>query len=714
MNIIRVLLSGAAALPMCLFAQENTDSITLMWEKHLELHEVVVVAKRPVLKQQEGKLVYIVKNDPYARGLDGITILDRIPRISVSNGTVSVAGKGSVRYIIDGILMELDASAMAMKLRNLRAEDIEKIELLISPPSRYAAEPNAVYISITTRNETLGTKGSVYGSLNQGNKLREYLSASICHTTRKWENSLDASISDYHANNDNKMEYSFSDGSPSRISSTETKSHLLESGLNALFRYKFTPDMNIGMIANYNYESISSNGTNFTQYGRLTSSSHTHTKSRPNIALTLTGFYDWTFGTKGEAMQLTYNYFNRHSPTLSDIITIYNNATEDYGVNEDGQTDYRFHSGKADFKLPYYWAQLETGIAYTDILNSSDYFLNQTIWSSNLETETNSFDYTERIAAAYLTASRNLGAGFWGKLGFRYEYTFTKGIQRSLGKVDRDKYGHLFPSINLSWNRDRIGSFNISYSMGMGRPNLWELNPFKYYSTTDEYAAGNPALKPTIYNNAEINYYGLGGLYAVLYTSFASDAIGYIRRFDENGIISTMPYNCLSTNKTGLYANYKRTFFDRWEMKIGGEVFRTFSRSDVSDFKINRMEDWSGKLEVSTNIMLNRPKTLIFTAQFTHFFPWQQNLIRYESFELYNFSLRYSLLNNRLSLQLKANDIFGWNKTKSKEQYGNYSIRQTFNAHTAYVMFGISYRFGRDKVKGVYRPTKETQSSRTK
>ena len=710
-----MLLLGVAALPMCLFAQESNDSVPASWERELELNEVVVVANRPVVKQQNGKIIYMVKNDPYAKGLDGITILDRVPRISVSNGTVSVAGKGNVRYIIDGILMELDASAMAMRLQNLRAEDIEKIELLPNPPSRYAAEPNAVYISITTRNETLGTKGSIYGSLNQSDKLREYFSGSISHTTRKCDMSLDASVSNYYNTNDNDIEYSFLDGFPSRVSSTGTKSHMVESGFNALFRYKFAPDMNIGVIANFNYESVTSKGTNFTDYGGYISSSKSITKSKPNNALTLTGFYDWTFGSKGESMQLTYNYFNRHSPTVSDITTIYSNSAEDYGVNEEGKTNYRFHSMKADFKLPYRWAQLEAGMAYTDILNSSvNSLMSATMNRSEPKRESNSFDYSERIAAAYITASRNLGAGFWGKVGLRYEYTFTKGIQRSEGSVDRDEYGHLFPSINLSWNKDRIGSFNISYSMGMGRPNLWELNPFEYYSTADEYAAGNPNLKPTVYNNAEINYYGLGGLYTVLYTSFASDAIGYIRRFDETGIISTKPYNCLFTNKAGLYVNYRRTFFGRWEMKAGGEVFRTSSRSEVPDFKIRSMKDWSGKVEVSTNIMLNRPRTLIFSAQFTHFFPWQQNLINYESFQLFNLSLRYSLLNNRLNLQLKANDIFGWNKTRSKEHYADYTIRQKFNAHTAYVLFGISYRFGRDKVNGVWRPSKEDQSVRTK
>ncbi len=714
MNNFKKLLLGVAILPASLYAQEANDSVADSWENELELNEVVIVAKRPVIKQQEGKLVYLVKNDPYAKGLDGVSLLDRLPRVSVNNGSVSVAGKGIIRYIIDGILMELDASAMSMRLQNLRAEDVEKIELLSTPPSRYAVEPNAVYISITTRNETLGTRGSVYGSLNQGNKLREYFSGSISHTTRKVDLSLDASASNYYNTNDNHIEYSFANGTY-RISSTRTRSHLFDAGFNAMFRYKFTPNMNLGIIANYNYETISSNGTNFTDYGDYSSSSQSFTTSRPNSSLTLTGFYDCTFGNKGESMQLTYNHFNRHSPTTSDITTPYTNVNADYCIVENGKTDYRFNSGKADFKLPYAWAQLETGIAYTDILNSSDNSLKRTSGNNSASgSESNLFDYTERIAAAYITASRNLGSGLWGKVGLRYEYTWTKGEQKSISQIDRDNYGHLFPSVNLSWNKDRVGSFNITYSVGMGRPNLWELNPFKYYSTTDEYAVGNPALKPTIYNNAEINYYGLGGLYAVLYTSFASDAIGYIRRIDADGVISTMPYNCLSTNKTGVYANYKRIFFDRWEVKVGGEVYRSYSKSDIPDFRIKNMEDWSGKLELSTNVMLNRQKTLIFGAQFTHFFPYQQNLINYESFQLFSLSLRYSLLNNRLNLQLKANDIFGWNNTRSKENYTDYTIRHTFNAHSAYVLVGISYRFGRDKVNGVYRASKEEHSGRTK
>ena len=56
-----------ACMPAIASAQTTTDSIADEWERQLELNEVVVVARRPVVKQQEGKLIYLVKIDPYAK-----------------------------------------------------------------------------------------------------------------------------------------------------------------------------------------------------------------------------------------------------------------------------------------------------------------------------------------------------------------------------------------------------------------------------------------------------------------------------------------------------------------------------------------------------------------------------------------------------------------------------------------------------------------------
>lgn len=185
MNFIPMLLSGVAALPMCLLAQETNDSIKAELERELDLNEVVVVASVPVLKQSPDRIVYLTKNDPYALGLDGVQVLDRIPRVSVTNDQVSVAGKSSVRYIIDGHLLEMPDEAITLRLKNLQSSGIEKIELLTTPPAKYEAATNVAYISITTRNESLGTRGNLWGNGTIREDLSYLLGGNISHSTRR-------------------------------------------------------------------------------------------------------------------------------------------------------------------------------------------------------------------------------------------------------------------------------------------------------------------------------------------------------------------------------------------------------------------------------------------------------------------------------------------------------------------------------------------------
>ena len=128
-----------ALLPMTLFGQEKCDSVDIdsianYWDKVLELNDVVVVARRPVLKQTPDRIVYLTKNDTYATGLNGIEVLDRIPRVTVEGDAVTVAGKSSVRYILDGRILEMSDEAIALQLKNIQASGIEKIEVLTTLP----------------------------------------------------------------------------------------------------------------------------------------------------------------------------------------------------------------------------------------------------------------------------------------------------------------------------------------------------------------------------------------------------------------------------------------------------------------------------------------------------------------------------------------------------------------------------------------------------
>ena len=704
-----------AMLPMSLYGQELNDSIAIdsiadYWDKVLELNEVVVVGHRTVLKQSPDRIVYLTKNDTFAKGLNGIEVLDRIPRVSVVNDLVTVAGKSSVRYIIDGRLLEMGDEAIAMLLKNLQASGIEKIELLTTPPAKYAAGANVAFISITTRNESLGTRGNVWGSGNIRENFNYMLGGNLSHTTRKVELSADASWNDIKGINDLKRTYTFSDHLKTSNRSTLFTNRTLN--VNGLFKYKFSEKLCTGFIANFNTNRLKSDLNDITTENDVVFNSQNHSPSLPNNALTLTAFTDWQLDEKGKMLSLTYNLFNRSSKSFSEVTTAW--LDNESRLTNEGHNKYRIHSAKLDAILPFNDFKFETGFAFTGISNNTMLSVNQydgDQWINDI-LQSNRFNYDENTVAAYISAERNFSDSFFGKLGLRYEYTYVKGHQDMGKERHNNSYDYLFPSLSLSYNNQSAGRFSLSYSMGISRPNFADLNPFRYYTTTSDYVSGNPDLRPSIAHNAEICY-SFKGIYAVIYNSYNHNTINYVTRFNEDGNQQTIPENCLNSNKVGLYVSYNRSLFDWWNLNVGGEVFNTYAKSKIADFKDLDQSDWSGKLELNTSFMLNRQRNLIFNVRFSYYFPYNERMVHYESMSLIGCELRYMLMDNRLSLTASVNDPFGWNITKSTANYQDYKVYSRNNIHSHSVQLRISYSFGSNRVNNVYRDSKERESNRS-
>ena len=704
-----------ALLPVCLFAQEKNetssiDSIADYWDKMLELNEVVVVGHRTVLKQEPDRIVYLTKNDAFTKGLNGIEVLDRIPRVTVEGDAVTVAGKSSVRYIVDGRLLEMPDEAIAMQLKNLQASGIEKIEVLTTPPAKYAAATNVAFISITTRNESFGTRGNVWGRGIAREDFSYMLGGNLSHTTRKVEFSVDANWGDNRGINDLDRTYTFSDHVKTSNRSTHFTNRAL--GVNGLFKYKFTDRLNAGVIVNLSTTRLNSKLSDVTNDNGIILNSCNDSPSRPNNAFTLTTFADWQLDDKGRVLSLTYNWFNKSAKSYSDVFTTWTDGSS--RLTNAGHNKYHIHSVKLDATLPFQAFKMEMGVAYTAIgnktaLTAGTYDDSQWIFDP---TQSNAFDYDERTAAAYVSAEKSFGNSFFGKLGLRYEHTDVKGLQSVGDEKHNNSYGYLFPSLNLSWNNQRVGRFSLSYSMGITRPNFGDLNPFRYYTTTSDYVSGNPDLRPSIAHNAELSY-SFKGVYAVLYNTCNRNAIGYVTRFSADGSQFSVPMNCIDNNKVGLYASYYRSIFDWWNVNVGGEVFNTYAKSKIADFREHDDSNWSGKLELNTSWMLNRPRTLVFNVRFSHYFPYHERMVRYEAMSLIGFELRYVLLDNRLTLAAAVSDPFGWNITKSTALYSDYSVDTRNNIHSHAVSLRVSYTFGGNKVNNVFRDTKERESGRS-
>ena len=704
-----------AILPTSLFAQENNDSTAIdsianYWDKVLELNEVVVVGHRTVLKQAPDRIVYLTKNDEFVKGLNGNEVLDRIPRVTVEGDAVTVAGKSSVRYIVDGRILEMSDDAIAMQLKNMQASDIEKVEVLTTPPAKYAAATNVAFISITTRNESLGTRGNVWGRGIAREGFSYMLGGSLSHTTRKVELSVDANWNDNRGINDLDRTFTFSDHVKTSNRSTRFTNRAF--GLNGLFKYKFTYRLAAGVIANFSTSRMNSRLSDVTYDSGNEFRSDNYSPSRPNNALTLTTFADWQLDEKGKMLSFTYNWFDKSTKSFSDVTTTWDDGLSH--LTNEGHNKYHIHSVKLDATLPFDAFKMETGMAYTAIGNNTTLTAgkyNGSQWAYD-PLQSNGFDYDENTIAAYASVEKSFGNSFFGKLGLRYEHTDVKGLQTTSDEKHNNNYGYLFPSLNLSWNNRNVGRFSLSYSMGITRPNFGDLNPFRYHTTTSDYVSGNPDLKPSTAHNAELSY-SFKGAYAVLYNSYNRNAIAYVTRFNADGSQYSIPENCIDNNKVGLYVSYYRSIFDWWNVNIGGEVFNTQAKSKIADFKDGNDSSWSGKIELNSSWMLNRPKTLIFNVRFSHYFPYHERMMRFESMSLIGFELRYMLLDNRLTLTAAVSDPFGWNITKSTALYNDYSVYTRNNIHSHAVSLRVSYSFGGNKVNNVYRDTKERESNRS-
>ncbi|MBQ1722326.1 MAG: TonB-dependent receptor family protein, partial [Muribaculaceae bacterium] len=569
---------------------------------------------------------------------------------------------------------------------------------------------NVAFISITTRNELFGTRGNVWGRGIAREDFSYMLGGNLSHTTRKVEFSADANWGDNRGINDLDRTYTFSD----HVKTSERTTHFTNRalGVNGLFKYKFTDRLNAGVIANLSTTRLNSKLSDVTNDNGIILNSYNESPPRPNNALTLTTFADWQLDDKGRVLSLTYNWFNKSAKSYSDVFTTWTDGSS--RLTNAGHNKYHIHSVKLDATLPFQAFKMETGVAYTAIGNKTALTagtFDDSQWIFDL-TQSNAFDYDERTAAAYVSAEKSFGNSFFGKLGLRYEHTDVKGLQSVGDEKHNNSYGYLFPSLNLSWNNQRVGRFSLSYSMGITRPNFGDLNPFRYYTTTSDYVSGNPDLQPSIAHNAELSY-SFKGVYAVLYNSYNRNAIGYVTRFNAGGSQFSVPMNCIDNNKVGLYASYYRSIFDWWNVNVGGEVFNTYAKSKISDFREHDDSSWSGKLELNTSWMLNRPRTLIFNVRFSHYFPYHERMVRYEAMSLIGFELRYVLLDNRLTLTAAVSDPFGWNITKSTALYSGYSVDTRNNIHSHAVSLRVSYSFGGNKVNNVYRDTKERESGRS-
>ena len=116
--------------------------------------------------------------------------------------------------------------------------------------------------------------------------------------------------------------------------------------------------------------------------------------------------------------------------------------------------------------------------------------------------------YREDVHAIYSTLGRKFGVyGVQG--GLRLEQVFTEALWEGDQSFEND-YFSVYPSFNLSKQRNDEVSWIASYSRRVNRPRGRSVTPFIDDSDSRNIRTGNPELRPEYTNSMEIGHHGRG------------------------------------------------------------------------------------------------------------------------------------------------------------------------------------------------------------
>jgi hypothetical protein len=549
---------------------------------------VVIRSNKPLVQQEAGGLVVNVQNSLMTKGSSVLEVLSRLPGVNVDlqSSAISLNGKSGVMVMLDGKLLRLSAAQVAALLKGMTADDIDKIELLATPPAKYDADGNTGLINIVTKkNKQAGTSGSVTASVGYGKGDKASADINLNHNSGKLS---------LHASYDYAQDHSYAlllaqgtenaaiIGGPTYFHYNGQGNNLANyQGFGGGLDYHASGSTTIGGNIYYSISSNQTNNHNFGNYAladsnlvfdsQLTGTSYTY-YLHPSLYL------EHIIG-KDQKLNIDLDYFGHHSNSPTQVQSNFSDSLfspHERNVANAGidvlvaQSDYSNAFSKR--------LQLETGIKGTYTLNQSTASIENLVdgqWVPIGAGTSNNLSTRELIGAGYAVLNWKPDSLTSLSAGARYEYSSNTTDHSLNAQYDVDRQlGKLFPDIFLSRKLNATDELQLSYTERVTRPSFADLASYVSYNDPVSVFTGNPALKPTITTNFKLAYNLHDYLFSILY-SHDTDPIEGVQGMTgpTQGLVYLMPENADWQNNLTVQATIPVKAVTWWEMNynfIGG------------------------------------------------------------------------------------------------------------------------------------------------
>ncbi|MBB6270758.1 hypothetical protein HDF26_001185 [Pedobacter cryoconitis] len=675
-------------------------------ENKNQLNEVQIKSGPQLMKyNSNGNLEVNVANTILAGSSSVNEILTRSPNVIVTEGRISVFGKGDAIIYLNGKLITNE------RMASIPVSQISKIEIISNPSSKYDAEGKAVINVITKVNRNEG----LFGSASEQFTTSEFAgSNSNTLVDLNYAKGPFSIVGNYGLLLGKNREVLYT------TRTRPAESDYLKSELTTDWKRKYNNFSNFGLGVQYNISlqsdiSLAYSG-NFEDLGgsqnsqnrirtRQNNSFYTSNIDKDEIRLNQSVIlnYNKKLDTLGSAIFAgsQYSHFNTDVNDFIGETSVIDDTNGLRFLKNDVQHQISISSTQVDYtKISGSGGKLEAGAKFSTAYTTSgtNFLVSENAQDFELDPDLSSnFKYKELIPAAYMNYSAALSKRTKFGIGVRGEWTnYQLNTTVGDGQVVKASYFNVFPNLVINTAISDQFKLSASYVSKITRPRYQSLNPFVIYQDPFTTIEGNPNLVPE-----KVHSFELGTNYKMFNLK-----IGY------NYTLNPISGAALRGNGPNSYVlktinlDKDHTFFTSIAASFNIKWWTTMNTVSLSYSK-------SIDHQFSFVVVKPRPQLYLYsnnTFNISNLFKVQvlawylgdryYGLYYNKSRSAVTLGLEKNFFNNAIKGRFTANDIFRRTNTT-----GNYNVGQTdiyFDRtnNNNYFRLSATYNFGKSSQSG--------------
>jgi iron complex outermembrane recepter protein len=682
------------------------------------LAEIVVRGEKSLLEVHPDKMVYNVAASINASGNNGLELLGKTPGVMVDmDKNIVLQGKSGVQIYINGRPSRLSGSDLTNMLESMQSDNIESIDIITNPSSKYEAEGSGGIIDIKLkRNSLSGFNGNIIGSYSKGDFASSSLGSTLNFNSEKLNIFTNISASEDNLQDD-------------FVQITEREKFLLDmisknvnirKGLNLTggLDYKINSESTIGLDAkaliSYRTGKSESYTTILDIYSNVPAEilNSRVLDDQPSENYNMNFYYNYVpNGSSNFSADLSVgNYSTLKNTQQPNIYFEANGQDVIRSINSeyDAETDINLMSAKIDYEKRVNKLSFASGAKYSYVQTTNDLAYYNIIDNKPLPdaNRSNYFSYLEKIAAAYFTFGARLTEKISLNSGLRVENTSSLGELESAIPSDDNvvarNYTSWFPNIGIAYDDQKNHALSFSTGRRITRPNYQDLNPFESKLSEISSFKGNPFLIPNYISNYQVTYSFKRKLVISNNYSITNNFFATIFEVVDDRSSVLIPRNMQEVIQNGLSVSYSLRPFEWWNFTSFFIYNYTKYDGDLNGTVIDIVAN-TYNFRLQNNIKLPQEVTMEVSLFASSPIIWRGS-VYVEAFQNFSLGLKREFINNKLLVQITANDLLNTISDFSyNSDYGGIKtdgIRSVDNRR-----FGVSatYKFGNQKIKSTKR-----------